>query len=68
MTVKELVEQLGHLPEDCEVLLSRDSEGNKFAKVDDWSLCQIADGTSAFNVEVDHEADEEYDAVIIWPT
>jgi hypothetical protein len=67
MKVKELVEQLQNLPEECEVLLSRDGEGNSFSKLSDWSLGSIEEGAAAFNVEVDHDADDDYNAVVLWP-
>ena len=34
MTVKELIEELKKLPQDYEVLQSRDDEGNGFFKVE----------------------------------
>lgn len=81
MKVKELIAALQEIPEDHEVLLSSDGEGNRFSKYADWGTCKIVDGDYAHNVDVttkrdwDDEAedgleDEEYpgdDAVILWP-
>lgn len=84
MKVKELLKELEGLPDDMEVVMSRDGEGNSYsplAQVDSENVAYMADCTYSGEVgllELTDEAREmgyaEDDviagepAVVLWPT
>jgi len=67
MTVAELIKQLQELPQDHEVILSKDAEGNNFSP-----LYQMGEGCyhpeTTWYGEVDFELEENFpNAVVIFP-
>lgn len=78
MTVKQMIEVLQQLPQEYEVLLSTDAEGNRYAKFAECGGGKIIDARHAYDVEAiaSEDWDNEYsaenvypgdDAVILWP-
>jgi hypothetical protein len=72
MKVKELIELLQTLPADSEVILSKDSEGNRFSPLCDYSDAHYqAETTWSGEIWDDEEAEPPEDAVpcvVLWPT
>lgn len=71
MKVKELIEALNEVPQELEVVMSKDPEGNGFRKFSgDFSFCNFKDEDNIFHEEdiLDHSIpSEEMNAVILWP-
>ena len=72
MTVKEIKEILADLPDNHEVVLSKDSEGNSFSPLANWSIGRYTPETTwrgeyDENVEGEEKVFEE-NAVVLWPT
>ena len=75
MKIKDLIKKLASYPEDHEVLLAADAEGNSFSKLDELSSCRIEEGSSNWAVETETVGDwdgeeDDYpgdDAVILRP-
>lgn len=65
MTAGELVEALKDLPEDTEIVLSADAEGNRHSGLDDFSYGVIADGEF---YSTDDLGDDGHGVVCLWPT
>ncbi len=66
MKIRELIQLLQELPDDLDVVMSKDAEGNNFSPF--TGLCPgkyIADNT--WSGEFTAELDEE-NAVCLWPT
>jgi hypothetical protein len=77
MTVKELIEMLKDLPQDHQVIMSKDSEGNGFSPMaESFSrLMYVPDSTWSGEVlsEEDHKEYENEgpfveNCVVLWPT
>jgi hypothetical protein len=72
MKVSELIEQLKELPQDFEVVQSKDGEGNEFSPLADVSTAMyVADSTWSGELRDEEEMeDEEYkeNAIVFWPT
>jgi len=65
MTVKELIAELKKLPNDLEVLLSSDEEGNGFGQLCDVDLSgKNGDGDPCHPDDVD---DTMGQCVVLWP-
>lgn len=74
MKVKELIALLTDLPQEHEVVLSKDSEGNSFSPLaSHGQYMYIPDSTWAGDIMHEEDA-EEYEqdyvenAVVLWPT
>lgn len=74
MKVCELIEQLQKLPQDIEVVMSKDGEGNNFSPLCDYNLgCYrplstwSGDWTSEAYFDDDPET-YKLNAVCLWPT
>lgn len=79
MKVKELVKKLQALDQNAEVILSSDSEGNRYNKIHGGSICELLyredDGEFEFCPTDEKEAAEDGQdikdfkkkAVVIWP-
>lgn len=72
MKLKDFIKQLLALPEDLEVVMSKDGEGNGFSPFADFSLnMYAADSTWSGELKDPEEMqDDEYkiNAVVLWPT
>ncbi len=70
MNIKTLIARLEQLPESHTVLLSSDSEGNRYSVCDDLGVVAVADASNGSNVELteDEEEDDVSYAVVLWPT
>lgn len=66
MTTKSLIEYLTKLPEDVEVLLASDPEGNSFHSVDQCEAWFAYPGTTQ-PVEEEEADDNSTPVVILWP-
>lgn len=73
MKVKQLIEQLQKLPEDTEVWVSKDEEGNGFNPLEDIDYASVWFHS---NWEFDYVAEEDKDEypedefkhiVVLWP-
>ena len=68
MKVKELIRRLSKENQDCEVLLSRDEEGNGFEPLVGIELCKYEKEYGEVYSDDDEEAPEECKTVIVlWP-
>ena len=73
MTIKELIEKLKELPQDHQVVMSEDAEGNNYSPLDRHSVgLYIADSTwSGDYLSVEDAQESGYDnaegAVCLWP-
>lgn len=74
MKVKDLKEKLKNLPEDLEVILASDAEGNEFIPLADLEEVRYEAENNYYGYVVDEEDwDEEIDgqfktnAVALWP-
>lgn len=77
MTVAELIAELENLPQDAEVVLAEDAEGNGFKALstvdptrwDDgelvWTLS--ASGAQEEHADIDDEGAEGKPCVVLWP-
>lgn len=65
MKAKELINTLKLLPDDTEIFLSRDSEGNSYMPVDPtveyYENINAPSGIQTFNQLVLYPTDEQYD-------
>lgn len=84
MNVKELRELLATLPDDMEIILSKDSEGNRFSPLSDYNADSIYVPDSTYSGDVyddvwtaeDASMDEEVwqklldgpRVLVLWPT
>lgn len=71
MKVKELIEELAGLPQDAEVLLSRDSEGNGFSPwCGDHSIgCIHKEDVGRYSIDEFYTdvLPEMVKAIVLWP-
>lgn len=73
MTVAEFIEKLKELPQDHQVIMSKDGEGNSYSPFSDFGLgMYIPDSTWSgdFYGSVDAEEIDGYEenAICLWPT
>ena len=74
MKVKELMEMLQTVPEDREVVLSRDAEGNGYSPLADsgelWYVPYSTWGGDCYNLDEEEEFEgQDADLVLVlWPT
>ena len=72
MKVKDLMNLLKDLPQDYEVILSKDGEGNDFSPLADHGLYMyVPDSTWSGEAVCKEECDEENyqeNSVVLWPT
>ncbi len=74
MTVKELREKLETIPDDREVVMAKDAEGNGFSPLADISPVRYVEANT-WSGSVDEGFDEDgkavinfpFDAVCLWP-
>ena len=71
MNVKELKEQIANLPDDMEVVLQKDAEGNGYSPLSgaDPDAVYIPDSTwsgDVFSIGL-HIADDEFDTWVLCP-
>jgi hypothetical protein len=70
-TVADLMAELATMPQDLQIVLSSDAEGNSFSPLDkDWSLGTYRDGE--FYTEEDDYSDNDVEpatanAIALWP-
>jgi hypothetical protein len=73
MKVKELIEQLKLMPQDSEVVMSKDGEGNNFSPFAEMTKCLYEpENTWSGELVDEEELDEEPSetclrAVCLWP-
>lgn len=68
MTVKQLKERLAELPDDFEVIMQSDAEGNSYSPLSGLEGCRYEEETT-WSGEVVHPDDQEgpNNAVVLWP-
>ena len=73
MKIKELLEILNECPDDYEVVMSSDGEGNSYSPLAGFDVCQYRPDSTWSGDLVDEdnlEEDEEYtpNSVVLFPT
>lgn len=72
MKVKELKEILKDVPDDYEVVMSRDGEGNGFSPLADFGLeMYVPDSTwsgEIFSDEDGRNVEFKENSIVLWPT
>lgn len=68
MKVKELREKLEDQPDEFDVVMSKDAEGNSYSPAADLEACQYIPETT-YSGECPHPDDQtgENNAVLLWP-
>lgn len=73
MSIKDLKELLNEFPDDWDVVLSIDEEGNGFHKMSGYNLCRI-DPADGYYIEPQFEDEDEKEltkdkanAIVLWP-
>ena len=67
MTVKELRELLLQAPDDLEVIISKDAEGNLFKPVAELGFGTYQPATTWYGDFETSHVKEEWTAICIWP-
>lgn len=70
MNVKQLKEILQHFPDEYELILSKDSEGNMFSPLASLEECKYIPETGYMGEAIFDSEDEEEspNAICLWPT
>lgn len=72
MTKRQMIEMLKDVPDDFEVVLSGDAEGNYFSPLADFGIgCYIPEttynGEFFMGDEIDTDNGEKENCVVLWP-
>jgi len=72
MTVKELIDQLKSLPDDMEVIISKDAEGNSHSPMynvsEGWYVPDSTWSGDFYSDEDDIDTEEAEKVLCLWPT
>lgn len=69
MTVAELIQLLGNYPQDHQVILAKDAEGNEFSPLSDLDTAEYeAESTWSGYIKYEDEDNEIVpNSVVLWP-
>lgn len=67
MKIKDLLKKLAEYDSECEVILSKDAEGNSYSPLEDIEAAQYESETTWSGYCLGVEEGESHNAVSLWP-